>query len=286
MPLAYSTGLSLPLFTAVDVRANHVTLAVFETAEEHQKWTAAESSALTPEDLSEFSIGSVVCRHPDSEDVLCLVDSVSIDIAHIDEWVNPRTLGPCTSLYITFDPDQRRLLPPYNKMAESYLSKDHGNHHINKIQRNVIAQILMPFGGDEGDGFAVRFTVNEDIGHWSGQAAEKIDNNQKSYLDFSMRLFPTLQVDHKALSLPVGQIEHITVQLLGPDGSPIKRAGVGLHAKCDAGYLARREAVTDSLGRARFPYLALGLDQGDEASVEFGFKWYSNVARCQVQVSA
>ena len=286
MPLAYSTGLSLPLFTAVEIQGNQVTLAVYESADDHEKRASPGDAASIPVVLPEFSIGNRVCCHPDRDDVLYLVDTLSIDIDRIAETVNPRTLGPCTSLYLAFDAVQRKLLPPYNKMAESFQTKDHGSHHIDKIQRNVIAQILMPFTDRRGDDFAVRFSVNDDLGFWSSEDAELIKNDQQAYLDFSMRFFPKLQVEEQSLHLGRDQREQISVQLIGPDGIALARSDVGIYAKCDAGYLAKREAVTDINGRVRFSYAAMGLDEGDQATVEFGFKWYSNVARCPVQVSA
>jgi len=285
MILSYSTGLSEPLFLAVNIHKNFVDIAVYaEISSESQSILTGKTISL-PDTLNEFSFGTDVCRHPDEDTNLHLVDRLDIKIDDLDNLINHRTLGPCSSLYIAFDESRCKILSPYNKMAESYLTKDNGGHHINKIQKNIIAQILLPFSDNVGDNFAVRFTVNENLGFWASHDAEQIENSQDSYHDFAARLMPKLKLDSTSLHVNNQDKNLIRVQLVDANGINLTRPDVKIYAKCDAGYLAKREMETNADGRVNFPFFASGLEDGDEVTLEVGFKWFSNIANCQMQVT-
>lgn len=284
MILAHSNGSPLSLFSAVQIKANNISFALYSEIQDSLISLTNEMVDL-PLNISLFSFGEMICRHPDKDSNLHLIDRMDIKLDDLDSLVNHRTLGPCSSLYIAFDESRCKILPPYNKMAESYLTKDNGGQHINKIQKNIIAQILLPFSDDVGDNFVVRFTVNENLGFWASHDAEQIENSQDSYHDFAARLMPRLKVDNTSLHVNSQDKNLIGVQLVDANGVDLNRPEVKIYAKCDAGYLAKREMETDADGRVNFPFFASGLEDGDEATIEVGFKWFSNIANCQMQVT-
>jgi len=286
MLLAVSKGLTVPLFAALQAQDTTVSFALYAPLSGDGVDAFTGEAVKPSKRVRGFQFGARTCRHPDAKSVLHLVDRIDIDLAGLLAILNPRTLGPCTNLYIAFDSLHRRFLPPYNKPAQSFASKDDGAHHIAHRQVTVIGQVLLPFVDAAPPDCAARLTVNETAGFWISGEAEILANSHQAYVDFAARVFPRLDIETSSLSVKPDERALIGVRLRAPDGAFLKRAGVRLFAKTAAGYLPRTEVRTDTSGRARIPFLALGLEPGDRADVELGFKWLSNIAACRVEVES
>jgi hypothetical protein len=77
-------------------------------------------------------------------------------------------------------------------------------------------------------------------------------------------------------TLKSGEFTKIKVQLtLG--GNNCEKSGVRIFAKSANGYIASREVYTDENGVAEFKATRYGLDNNDTMTVEFGFKYFSNI---------
>ncbi|MBT3305056.1 MAG: hypothetical protein HN377_01090 [Alphaproteobacteria bacterium] len=286
MLLAVSKGLTVPLFAALRVQDTTVSFALHAPLSGDGVDSFTGEAVEPPKRLGRFRFGAAWCRSPDGEGVLRRVDQIEIDLARLSTIINPRRLGPCVNLYVAFDFRRGRFLPPYNKLAESFASKDDGARHIAGRQVNVVGQILLPFADAAPADCAARLTVNQTAGFWTSGEADILANSHQAYVDFAARVFPGLDIETSSLSVKPDERALIGVRLLAPDGAFLKRAGVRLFAKTAAGYLPRTEVRTDTSGRARIPFLALGLEPGDRADVELGFKWLSNIAACRVEVQS
>jgi hypothetical protein len=182
-----------------------------------------------------------------------------------------KELSARDNIYILAD-ENGIIQPFYNKMAESYATKDSGYKHILKQGKHTIGQIYIPFADATIDECSVRITYGEEFGYKSNvEITEEVTDFGKFFDDVS----PTL----KATKESNGAIK---VQVTDSLGSPIKKAGVKLYAKTDGGQLVFNEKTTNSEGNASFKLLTAGFEASDEATVEFGFKWSSNLARVKV----
>lgn len=175
------------------------------------------------------------------------------------------------NVYILADMDGI-IQPFYNKMAESYATKSSGYAHICKQGKHAIGQIYIPFADATIDDCSVRITYGEEFGYVSNvEITEEVTDFGKFFNDVSPTLTATKEGDHT-----------IKVQVTDSLGAHIKKAGVKIYAKTDGGQLVFNEKVTNVDGNAYFKLLTTGFEAGDEATVEFGFKWSSNLARVKV----
>ncbi|MDD9876526.1 MAG: hypothetical protein OXR84_03695 [Magnetovibrio sp.] len=285
MLIAVSDGLPMPLFAALAANKARVSFAL------HAPLTAAGIDGWSGEAIElprrprKFAFAAPLCRDPKGAGLLRLVDRVDIDLKDLTAAMNPRRLGPCTNLYIAFDPERRRFLPPYNKLVESFAAKDDGAHHIAQRQVNVVGQVLLPFPDSNPAEGAARLTINREVGFWTNADPETVDNDHRAHAAFVARVFPRLEVTPERLTVAPDGRTTVGVQLTDAAGASLQRPDVRLFAKSAAGYLPRTEVSTDADGRAAIVFLALGLVAGDTADIEVGFKWRSNIARCRVEVA-
>jgi len=182
-----------------------------------------------------------------------------------------KELSARDNIYVVAD-SFGKIDPFYNKMAESFLVKASGYDHARKLDKHVIGQIYIPFRDAQISECSVRITYGEEIGYQSNVEIKEV---VKDYAAFFSLVSPTL----KAVATDSGDIE---VSLVNSQAKPIRREGVKIYAKTDGGFLPFVERLTNADGKALFRYMPLGLVSGETVTVEFGFKWSSNLARIEM----
>lgn len=182
-----------------------------------------------------------------------------------------KELSARDNIYVVAD-SFGKIDPFYNKMAESFWVKASGYDHARKLDKHVIGQIYIPFRDAQISECSVRITYGEEIGYQSNVEIKEV---VKDYAAFFSLVSPTL----KAIATDSGDIE---VCLVNSQAKPIRREGVKIYAKTDGGFLPFVERLTNADGKALFRYMPLGLVSGETVTVEFGFKWSSNLARIEM----
>ena len=182
-----------------------------------------------------------------------------------------KELSARDNIYVVAD-SFGKIDPFYNKMAESFWVKASGYDHARKLDKHVIGQIYIPFRDAQISECSVRITYGEEIGYQSNVEIKEV---VKDYAAFFSLVSPTL----KAVATDSGDIE---VSLVNSQAKPIRREGVKIYAKTDGGFLPFVERLTNADGKALFRYVPLGLVSGETVTVEFGFKWSSNLARIEM----
>jgi len=182
-----------------------------------------------------------------------------------------KELSARDNIYVVAD-SFGKIDPFYNKMAESFWVKASGYDHARKLDKHVIGQIYIPFRDAQISECSVRITYGEEIGYQSNVEIKEV---VKDYAAFFSLVSPTL----KAVATDSGDIE---VSLVNSQAKPIRREGVKIYAKTDGGFLPFIERLTNADGKALFRYVPLGLVSGETVTVEFGFKWSSNLARIEM----
>lgn len=182
-----------------------------------------------------------------------------------------KELSARDNIYILAD-KKGNIQPFYNKMADSFLTKSSGYAHIRSKNMTCIAQIYIPFADSPMSDCAVRITYNEDFGY---ECNQNISTEVTDFGAFFNEVSPTLTATKQGDG-------SIKVQIVDSIMTPIQKAGVKIYAKTDGGQLVFNEKVTKEDGTASFKLLTTGFEAGDEATVEFGFKWSSNLARVKV----
>lgn len=158
--------------------------------------------------------------------------------------------------------------PLYNKMLASAMDKASGYKHIVKLSKPVIGQIYIPFSDSPISDCSLRITYTPEKGY---QSNVDLDEDVQDFGAFFNAVSPTL----RSTEVEPGKW---VVQLVDGDGTDIQKAGVKIYAKTDGGQLSFTERATNAGGNATFKLLPTGFDPGDVATVEFGFKWVSNLA--------
>lgn len=195
----------------------------------------------------------------------------SREFSFTDKPLGLKELSARDNIYVLADKNGV-IQPFYNKMADSFLTKASGYAHIRTKNIACIAQIYIPFADSPMDECSVRLTYNEEYGY---ECNKVIDMDVDDFGKFFNDVSPTLSASKESDG-------SIKVQITDAKGTPIKKAGVKLYAKTDGGQLVFNEKTTKEDGSATFKLLTTGFEAGDEATVEFGFKWSSNLARVKV----
>jgi len=201
-------------------------------------------------------------------------DGVTLDSRTYDFTSPPlaaKELSARDNIYVVAD-RFGKIDPFYNKMAESYWVKASGYDHARKLDKHVIGQIYIPFRDALISECSARITYGEEAGYQSNVEIKEV---VRDFGAFFSSVSPAL----KAVATESGDIE---VSLINAQSKPIRREGIKIYAKTDAGFLPFVERLTNSEGKALFRYMPLGLLAGEAAVVEFGFKWSSNLARIEM----
>lgn len=188
-----------------------------------------------------------------------------------DKPLASKELSARDNIYVVAD-ENGYIEPFYNKMADSFSTKASGYVHIINKNRYGIGQIYIPFADSSINDCSLRITYGEEYGYISNV---EINDEVNDFGTFFNDVSPTLTASKEADG-------SIKVQITDSKGTSIKKAGVKLYAKTDGGQLVFNEKTTNADGNASFKLLTTGFEAGDEATVEFGFKWSSNLARVKV----
>jgi hypothetical protein len=196
----------------------------------------------------------------------------------VRQYLNAKEISEATNIYILVD-SKGQFQGFKSKMVESYLTKESGFEFANKNGYLIAGQIYVPFSDTKFEDWGIRlnFNAEQDVPD-DFVNSEFVETSVKSFHDFTYKQFPSLKTVDVA-SIDGGK--KITVQLT-KQGIPVKKGGVRVFAKTSSGYLPNTEAYTDEDGIAKFKALPLGLDSGESMTVEFGFKWVTNLERTEV----
>lgn len=203
-----------------------------------------------------------------------------IDQDTIAEFIGANEASEINSLYI-FNTDRGLVLR--NKMAETAESKRDGARYLRAIRLGQnLGQIYLPFSTLSLTDAVVRLNVSEESLAKSGlEGTDRVENRHDAYVALSESIFPSLAVDQHWRDADGNH--HMDVQVMRK-GRPLRRAGMKVYAKTDAGYLNRRYAYTDEKGLVTFRFAGMLLDPGEKATLKFGFRNFSNVASIEVVV--
>lgn len=176
------------------------------------------------------------------------------------------------------------LLFDLPKLKESYLGKEGGVRFISRKGIHVPLQFMLPFRDSPTSDWLYRATVNKDIGYHIDAHEEleivEVENSHEGFTDFATpRRFG---IDMTAARQPDGSyLLNISVpELLAFARTPSEKR---VFLKTNGGFLPRTEVLLDENYTASAKWLPLGLDAGETATVEVGFKFYTNVNRVEVQ---
>jgi len=163
----------------------------------------------------------------------------------------------------------------YNKLVNSFDSKDSGFVHIAKMGHKVGGQIHIPYADSPLSEWGLRVNYDADAGAIAGPGVELIEVplGEDSFHALANQNLPTLRVSDVETQ---GDHYRVTVQVVR-SGNDDKRSGVAIYAKSDSGYIAQRKLLTNELGRAQFKCARLLLEDSEEFVAEFGFKFLSNI---------
>ena len=285
LTLATSSGLPMPVFTALSAEGSIVSFALYAPISDEGVNTFTGEEVTLPAQSVAWSFGETLCRDPDDQRWLALIHRADVGVATLETDMG-RRLSPRAKIYVPYDPLWRRILPPYNMLSETFLSKDGAPQHILQRQINVIGEIVMPFPDSGIEECGARLTINADIGSWTSATAEALDDTAESYQSWAATVWPALSLSPSSLTVAPEAEKTITAQLTAPNGgADLAKSGVRLFANAPSGYLPYREVQTDAQGRAEIPFQALGLRDGDVGAVEIGFKWNSNLASCDIEIT-
>lgn len=262
---------SIPLFLAV----------VVNDAEQSISFAMYQPTPISEHtDLSAWKFGEKLCLSPRGDAAFELIDLMTFKPAEIANVLSPKEIAPYNNVYFCME-SYGRFVRPFNKMMDSYAGKEPGGLFLRRSSQSCFAQLLIPFPDSKWEDMALRLTVNAEAGYWLdiGKAPVEVGNSKEGYDAFSADVFPTI-----AAETPEVNVAQDSVTTLGFAVTPAK-AGVRLYFKTDAGYLPITEVETDAAGKASVRFSARDLLPGDQASVEAGFKWVSNVARTVVKVA-
>ena len=207
-------------------------------------------------------------------------DNAPVELSEefIKSYVGKKELSEATNLYILIDGNGvfHSIRP---KMVESFLSKKSGFDYSKQQKLFIAGQIYISFSDTQYDEWVLRLNFNpeQEIPAYF-QEGTFVGSQLEDFHAFTYSTFPSIKV------VGVDKTDNgsrIKVQLTKA-GQDVSKSGVRVFAKASSGYLAKTESYTDESGQASFTAIRLGLEASEDMTVEFGFKWLSNVTRQQV----
>ncbi|WP_323016495.1 hypothetical protein [Castellaniella sp.] len=199
--------------------------------------------------------------------------------ALLSEFIGHNERSEINSVYVFLGEHGELILR--NKMMESEASRRPGMVYLKNLQTKLpnIGQVYLPFTNGTLKDAAVRLNVptQADIDALGVKDYTLVENDHHAYVAFSNSVYPsvtTRAVKSKNYTTIFAKVVR--------GGKPLKRSGMKVYAKTDAGYLNRRYAVTDKNGVAEFRFAPMLLDPGDKATVKIGFRYYSNLDSVEI----
>ena len=193
--------------------------------------------------------------------------------------IGQRELADCVNFYITGKDGQLYLI---NKYAETYYTKVDGHVFGEQLNQPIYGQVYLPFADSPLDEWALRLNSNTDItfDRSLSTSVPTIAATTEGFTAVVNEVLPRLRINRQTGPNKEGK-HQITVQVT-LDGADMMRAGVRVFAKSASGYIPIREKYTDIQGRAVFDAYRLGLSPDEPMTVEFGFKFRTNLVSADI----
>ncbi len=227
---------------------------------------------------------SIFGQQFDADNVLRTCESPDAVVTITEEMVRrhlgPRGMTDMCHVYVEFAPGSTSNVRMFNRAIETYLDKRDGTSYAMNAKAPVLAQIYIPFSDSPFADWAIRVNANPNIKSEFPADALQIGSSSDELHDFAAGVYPSLAVI--AAADTQDGCKEIVVQVTANGGYPVAKAGVKVLAKWTAGYVNKAEATTDSSGRATFKARRLDLDAEDAMSVQFGFKFWTNLSNVNV----
>lgn len=203
-------------------------------------------------------------------------DMLLVNEAYIRARVGKRELAEASNIYVELD-GGGRVATVHNKMATTLATKTNGKEYALQNNVTVGAQIYIPFPDSPFSEWVLRVNYDPEVSD-SPKAGIEVLNSLQSFQDFADSLFP--RVSASVVSKD-GELITLKAQLT-QGGKALPKKDVRIFVSSPVGYVNKREIYTDAKGVAMVKVRRLDLDPSDKMSVEFGFKFTSNVASVEV----
>jgi hypothetical protein len=171
----------------------------------------------------------------------------------------------CSTYYVVFANGGMSIV---NKFAETFYTKQNGLQYIRSNNVTVPVQIYIPFASSDLSGATIRVSGPgvPTLGGEELDASKKVEATQEAFTECLWKLVPRI-------TAPATSASPVSVQVT-LDGQPLRKAGVKVVCKTADGVVSSSQD-TNAQGVATFT-----ADSG--STVEFGFRYYSNMASTQV----
>lgn len=216
----------------------------------------------------------VALRKPNTDEVT----GFTIDRSLIEESIGSRGFDLGTHIYIHVDQETGQLKEVSNKVIATMVDKRGGKAYTKYRDDFVVAQVYIPYPDSPMEEWTVRFNVHPDLTNDLPEDIEEVGVTYEDLHSFAVAQYPKLEA---SVVSTVDGLSVIEVQLLEPDMTPSTRNGLRLFAKAVEGYVNKTETETVN-GVATFKARRLDLDPEDIMTVEFGFKYTTNLASVNV----
>lgn len=229
----------------------------------------------TPESLVSFT------DEPPTRAAAPLGQPIVIDRALIEAWISEREFSECTHVYVIVSTTDGTILRVRQKLVETYFTKNSGMHYNAMLARDefIVAQVYIPFADSPTTDWSVRVNADPSIKAEATGDVGVVGDTHEALAGFSRFCYPSIHVVGTQVQFD-GAIA-ITAQLMF-QGQPLARSGTRIFVKSATGYINRREARTDANGQITVLARKLDLPSDEPMTVEFGFKYYSNMGHVDV----
>jgi hypothetical protein len=166
-----------------------------------------------------------------------------------------------------------------NKTIESFVLKLGGGDYLRKFGLINFLQIYIPFKDSKFSEWVFRVNSIEPIENTPEEYTIKNSPcNEETYVAIAKEYLPLIAIKE---IVKENDMYNITTQLR-LYGKDCLRSDVLIYAKSDSGYITKSKVLTDENGIAIFKVARLGLEDTDNMTVEFGFKYYTNIANAKI----
>lgn len=206
---------------------------------------------------------------------------IVIDRALIEARISDREFSECTHIYVIVSTLDGSLQRVRHKLIETYFTKNSGEHYSAMIgsEEFIVAQVYIPFADSPTEDWVVRVNADPDIKAEAVGVIGEVEATHEALGGFARACYPSIHVSSVKTQTD-GSIA-ITAQLMF-HGLPLPRNGVRMFVKSASGYVNRREVRTDENGQVTVLARKLDIPSDELMTVEFGFKYFSNMGRVDV----
>lgn len=213
--------------------------------------------------------------------VVTLGQPIVIDRGLIEARISEREFSECTHVYVIASTLDGSLLRVRNKLVETYFTKNSGAHYNAMLAPDefIAAQVYIPFADSPTEDWSVRVNADPGIKAEATGDVGTVDATHEALGSFSRACYPSIRVLGTQAQAD-GSIA-ITAQLMF-QGQALARSGTRIFVKSVTGHINRREVRTDANGQVTVLARKLDIPADEPMTVEFGFKYFSNMERVDV----